>query len=72
MDVLCAVSVPQVLTQVFQSMVSVRRMNDFLNSEELEPYVNQIPEVSGDDDDEAVLIEGGTFAWARCKCVVMT
>lgn len=60
--------VPQIFTTIYQSRISVRRMNAYLNSDEIDPYVIRIVETgSGDRNATTLLVENGTFAWTRCK-----
>lgn len=48
---------PMVITNVAQLLVSVKRLNSFLNAEELVPYVTH------DQSKAPIVIENGTFAW---------
>ncbi|OQR74348.1 multidrug resistance-associated protein 1-like [Tropilaelaps mercedesae] len=60
--------VPQLFTTVGQSRVSVARMNNFLNSAELDPYVIRTPETGADDPDVVTLsMKDGTFSWTSSK-----
>ncbi|XP_022670317.1 multidrug resistance-associated protein 1-like isoform X4 [Varroa destructor] len=58
--------VPQIFTTIYQSRISVRRMNAYLNSDEIDPYVIRIVETgSADRNATTLLVENGTFAWTR-------
>jgi len=50
---------PSLVTSAVLTMVSARRLNNFLNSDELIKYVTRNEEL------EAISIEGGTVAWIR-------
>ncbi|KAL1498301.1 hypothetical protein ABEB36_009120 [Hypothenemus hampei] len=50
---------PGVITQVVQTWVSIRRINSFLNAEELQPYVTH------QESNEPIIIENGTFTWGN-------
>lgn len=61
--------IPQLCTTVGQSRVSVARMNNFLNTRELDPYVEKMPETgsSGEGEAVALLISDGSFSWSASE-----
>ncbi|XP_022670319.1 canalicular multispecific organic anion transporter 1-like isoform X2 [Varroa destructor] len=56
--------VPQIFSGVFQSLVSVGRMNSFLNSDEIDPYINREPDKLASSD-LCLSIKNGYFAWVK-------
>lgn len=59
---------PNLISMLVQASVSVKRINSFLYSEELDPYVER--STSDDDIDmrkSALSVEQGTFAWTSGK-----
>lgn len=64
--------IPQLCTTIGQSKVSVARMNNFLNTAEMDPYVQRIPETgsSGDGSTVTLCIKDGTFAWTSSTPIV--
>lgn len=51
---------PNVINQLVQTWVSVKRIDSFLNADELEPYVTHYESKS-----EPITIENGTFSWGE-------
>lgn len=49
---------PQMITSMVMASVSVKRLNKFLNSSQLNAYVGR-----EEDPTDAIVIEGGKFAW---------
>ncbi len=49
---------PQMITSMVMASVSVKRLNKFLNSSQLNAYVGR-----EEDPADAIVIEGGKFAW---------
>lgn len=50
------------ISMLVQAAVSVKRMNKFLSSEELDPYVGRSSSVS---TRVALAVDNGTFAWSK-------
>ncbi|XP_074600432.1 multidrug resistance-associated protein 1-like [Brevipalpus obovatus] len=55
---------PQLVTFYIMASVSVKRINNFLSHEDLDPYVTR------DEDADAIVVEDGHFKWAS-KSVVL-
>jgi len=56
--------VPTLITKWVQAVVSFRRVNDFLNCEELDPSaVHHVMSSSSDEDASAVIVKNGSFVW---------
>ncbi len=51
-------TLPEMITQLVMAMVSIKRLNRFLNASELEQYVTR-----SEDRENAITIKGGSFAW---------
>lgn len=51
---------PNVINQLVQTWVSVKRIDSFLNADELEPYVTHYESKS-----EPITVENGTFSWGE-------
>ncbi|XP_064490303.1 multidrug resistance-associated protein 1-like isoform X2 [Ornithodoros turicata] len=57
---------PMLIGMLIQASVSVKRLNKFLNHEELEQYV-----AHDKDSDNPVMVEHGSFAWTRSEDPVL-
>lgn len=51
-------TLPEMITQLVMAMVSIKRLNRFLNASELEQYVTR-----SEDRENAITIKNGSFAW---------
>ncbi|XP_074596227.1 multidrug resistance-associated protein 1-like [Brevipalpus obovatus] len=56
-------TIPRFISSFITALVSVKRINSFLNSDDLSPYIFRIEEDAVDNNDDVITVENGYFRW---------